>query len=245
MGTNNLSVGYQSAALDYNAFCQCAYQNRGNFYDFIPQANSRLVVSIGDLPSTGDATFLSTSGLQALVRGLTAGNHGDVVGLARELNGTLYLLGQHDLCVPWFYASIDPVRHELQYVNAGHASPLLIRKRGSTVHRLERTGTALAFSAHSIHRQDITSIEPGDLLVMFSEGIADRLSDTKVLNVVFENPHAGAGELTRRIFEEVDRSATLPWKDSDSTFAAVRVVGECRHPLLEDGAAEDLMVCAA
>jgi sigma-B regulation protein RsbU (phosphoserine phosphatase) len=241
MGTYTLSRIHGQPALDYNAFCQCANQNSGNFYDFIPQDNSRLAVSIGDMPPAGDAASLNTSCLQALVRGLSAGSRGDVVGLARELNATLYLVGPHELCVPWFYASIDPVRRELQYVNAGHESPFLIRKRGGTVHRLERTGTALAFSAHSVHRQETTAIEGGDLLVIFSEGVAETLSGGEILDVVHANPQAGAAELTRRIFEEIER----PAMGEDLTFAAVRVIEASQQPVLEERAAEDAMVCAA
>jgi len=220
--------------LDYNAFCQCADENSGNFYDFIPQDGSRLVVSFGDLPATGDAPSINVHCLHALVRGLTAGSRGDLAGLARELNGTLYLLGSQDLCAPWFYAAIDPVRHELQYVNAGHESPLLIRRSG-VVHRLDRTGPALGLSARGIHRQETAAIEPGDILAIFSEALSDRT----VLDVVLGHPHAGAAELTRRVIEESCGSA------SDRTFAAVRVVGACRRPLLEDCVEESQVVCAA
>jgi sigma-B regulation protein RsbU (phosphoserine phosphatase) len=219
--------------LDYNAFCQCADENSGNFYDFIPQDGSRLVVYLGDLQATGDAPSINVPCLHALVRGLTAGSRGDLAGLARELNGTLYLLGPQDLCAPWFYAQIDPVRHELQYVNAGHESPLLVRK--GAVHRLERTGPALGLSARGIHRQETTAIEPFDVLAIFSEAV----SDATVLDVVLDHPHAGAAELTRRVLEESGRST------SDRTFAAVRVVGACRRPLLEDCAEESLAMCAA
>src|SRR5580692_7474473 len=127
MRTFSLPNTHRHPELDYNAFCQCANQYNGNFYDFIPQLWSRLVVSFGDLPSTGDRQSLNIPCLQAMVRGLTAGSGDDLAALAHELNGTLYLLGPQGSCAPWFYARIDPVWHELQYVNAGHEPPLLIR----------------------------------------------------------------------------------------------------------------------
>jgi serine phosphatase RsbU (regulator of sigma subunit) len=219
--------------LDYNAFCQCANEYHGNFYDFIPQDSSRLAISFGDLPPAGDAQCINVPCLQALVRGLTAGSRDDVAGLARELNGTLYLLGPRDLCVPWFYARIDPVRRELRYINAGHEAALLIRESGA-VERLERTGAALGLSTRGLHRQEVRAIGPGDILAIFSEG----LSEDTVLDVVLDNPHAGSAELTRRVWEET-------WTGEDRTFAAVRVVGACRHPPLEDCAAENLALCAA
>jgi serine phosphatase RsbU (regulator of sigma subunit) len=226
--------------LDYNAFCQCAYESTGNFYDFIPQDGSRLVISFGDLPSTGDPHSINIHCLQALVRGLTTGSRDDLAGLARELNGTLYLLGPRDLCVPWFYARIDPVRHELQYVNAGHEPPLLIRKDGAA-QRLEHTGAVLGLSTRSLHRQETAVIEPGDLLAIFSESV----SESTVLEVVLEHPHAATAELTRLILEEARRSTSRPWMGEDRTFAAVRVLDAARHPLMDECAAEGLALCAA
>lgn len=251
MGTFTLSrtrfypAPIQLPELDYNAFCQCTNERSGNYYDFIPRHSSRLAVSIGDLPAAVDAPSITIPCLEALVRGLTAGNRGDLAGLARELNGTLYLLGPEHLCAPWFYALVDPVRHELQYVNAGHEPPFLIRKDGAAIHRLERTGAALGLSARASHRQETTAIEPGDVLVIFSEGLATTLSDAGVLDIVLENPHAGMAELTRRIFDAADRSAMHSCLDEDRTVAAIRVVGVCRQPVLEDRAEEGLMVCAA
>jgi sigma-B regulation protein RsbU (phosphoserine phosphatase) len=226
--------------LDYNAFCQCVYEHTGNFYDFLPQDGSRLTVSFGDLPSTGDVQSINVPCLQALVRGFTAGSRDDLAGLARELNGTLYLLGPQDLCVPWFYARIDPVRHQLEYVNAGHEPPLLIRLNG-TVARLERTGAALGLSTRGVHRQETAAIEAGDVLAIFSEAVPEQT----VRDVVLEYPHAGAAELTERVMEGARKSTARPWMGEDRTFAAVRVVGACRHPLLEDQVAECLALCAA
>jgi serine phosphatase RsbU (regulator of sigma subunit) len=220
--------------LDYNAFCQCASQFNGNFYDFILQSGSRLVISFGNLPSTGDSQAISIPYLQAVVRGLTSGSRDDLAELARELNSTLYLLGPDGSFTPWFYARIDPVRHELQYVNAGHEAPLLIRTDG-TVRHLERTGAALGLSARGRHRCEITAIEPGDVLAIFSETV----SEDTVLDVVLNHPHASTAELTHRV---MDQSTLAPGEDR--TFAAVRPVDAQRHPVLED-AAERLLVCAA
>jgi serine phosphatase RsbU (regulator of sigma subunit) len=240
MRTFSLPNTHLHPDLDYHAFCQCAYEHCGNFYDFIPEEGSRLSISFGDLPSTGDVQSINIPCLHALVRGLTAGSRDDLAGLARELNATLHLLGPRDLCIPWFYARVDSVRRQLQYVNAGHEPPLLVRQ-DSTVERLERNGAGLGLSARGLHRQETIAIEPGDVLAIFSEA----LSEDTVLDVVLGHPHAGTAELTRRVMEEARRSTVRPWMGEDRTFAAVRVVGACRHPLLEDCVAKSLVPCAA
>jgi sigma-B regulation protein RsbU (phosphoserine phosphatase) len=233
MRTFSLPNTHWHSELDYNAFCQCAYEYRGNFYDFIPQDGSGLSISFGDLPFTGEIQPINVPGFEALVRGLSAGARDDVAGLAHELNSVLHLLGPCDLCVPWFYARIDPARRQLQYVNAGHEAPLLIRQ--GSIERLERTGAALGLSTRAVPRQKAARIEAGDLLAIFSEAV----SEDAVLRVVDECPQAGTAELAQRVLE-VSRGSGI---GEDLSFAAVRVVGACRHPLLEGRA--ELALCAA
>jgi serine phosphatase RsbU (regulator of sigma subunit) len=235
MRTSYIPYTHGRPQLDYHAFCQCACEKSGNFYDFIPQDGSRLAVSFGDLPSTGEAQSINISFLQALVRGLTGARRDDPGAIARELNGTLYLLGPHRLCIPWFYARIDPVCHELQYVNAGHEAPLLFRKDG-TVRRLERTGTELGLATRDRQRRQTTAMGPGDTLAIFSEAV----SEHTVRQIVIDYPHAGAAELTRRVME----SGAKPWMDEDRTFAAIRVVDICHHPL-PHAEEQELAMCAA
>jgi serine phosphatase RsbU (regulator of sigma subunit) len=239
MRTYSLPNIHWHPELDYNAFCQCAYEHTGNFYDFIPQDGSCLAISFGDLPSAGDAQSINLPCLQALVRGLSAGSRDDLAGMARELNGTLYLLGPQGLCAPWFYARIDPVRHQLQYVNAGHEPPLLVRQNG-TVRRLERTGAALGLSARGVHRCESLAIEPGEILAIYSEALAEQT----VLEVVLDHPHASTAELAQRVLEASRRVPDRPWMGEDRTFAAVRLVDAYRHPLMEE-CAENLAMCAA
>lgn len=234
MRTFSLPNTHWRPELDYNAFCRCADEYSGNFYDFIPREAGGLTISFGDLPAAGDAHSIGIPCLRALIRGLTDGIREDLAGLARKLNGMLHLLGPQGLCAPWFYARVDTVRRELRYVNAGHEQPLLIRKDGA-IERLERTGAGLGLSTRAGHRQAAVAIEPGDLLAIFSEG----LSEETVLDAVRKLPHSGAAELTRRVWEETPRSA------QDRTFAAVRVVDARRHPLADECAAENLALCAA
>jgi sigma-B regulation protein RsbU (phosphoserine phosphatase) len=233
MRTFSLPNTHRQPELDYNAFCQCASEYRGNFYDFIPRDGSGLSVSFGDLPFAGEIQSINAPGFTALVRGLSAGIRDDLAGLACELNSVLHLLGPGDLCVPWFYARIDPVQRQLQYVNAGHEAPLLIRHDG--VERLERTGAALGLSMRGVHRQKAARIETGDLLAIFSEAV----SEDSVLRVLEEWPRAGTAELAQRVLE-ASRGSGI---GADLTFAAVRVLGACRHPLLESRA--ELALCAA
>jgi hypothetical protein len=66
-----------------------------------------------------------------------------------------------------FCASIDPLRREIRYLNAGHEPALLLRQRQDHPIRLENTGAALGSAQRAI------PLEPGDLLAVFSAGVAE------------------------------------------------------------------------
>jgi sigma-B regulation protein RsbU (phosphoserine phosphatase) len=58
------------------------------------------------------------------------------------------------------------------YVNAGQNPPLLRRADG-TVERLHATGVALGMFEGSTYEASHTEVRPGDLLVLYSDGITE------------------------------------------------------------------------
>ena len=60
----------------------------------------------------------------------------------------------------------------MTYVNAGQ-NPPLIRRRDGRFDRLHGTGIALGLFEHSEYTAAETTLEPGDLLVFYSDGITE------------------------------------------------------------------------
>jgi sigma-B regulation protein RsbU (phosphoserine phosphatase) len=76
-----------------------------------------------------------------------------------------------------FYAVLEPNAGRLRYVNAGHNPPLLISGlRGKQVDRLRSTGMALGVMGDMIWKQKVTRITPGDVVVMYTDGLTDAVS---------------------------------------------------------------------
>ena len=71
------------------------------------------------------------------------------------------------------FGQIDPVLRQLLYVNAGHGPALLFRRNTNRVTRLENSGTALGLSPGTAYQQRVLSMEPGDVLVAFTESMAN------------------------------------------------------------------------
>jgi serine phosphatase RsbU (regulator of sigma subunit) len=71
-----------------------------------------------------------------------------------------------------FYSEYDPATGTLAYVNAGQ-NPPLIRRRDGTFERLAATGVALGMFEGSSFGRAETTIDPDDLLVLYSDGITE------------------------------------------------------------------------
>src|SRR5207249_8171666 len=103
---------------------------------------------------------------------------------------------------------INPVIQQLRYINAGHEPALLVRKASGRVHRLERTGAVLGLTRRDRYRERAVLMQPGDVLVIFSDGISEahdtqgrQFGDAGVLQIVKNYSDASAADLVARIME--------------------------------------------
>jgi sigma-B regulation protein RsbU (phosphoserine phosphatase) len=227
--------------LDYYGESRPAADLGGDFFDFIPLAGNALVASVGDVAGTGVSAAIIMAGLQAFERGLTAKEDGTPSGVVRELNRILYEVSPDNLFATLFYARIDPARGRLDYVSAGHDAVLLIRKHASAVHRLESTGTVLGLSTRASFQQRTVTVEPGDVMVAFTDGITDaqdaegrELREEGLIEVVWRYRDARAGDMVGRIMDAVDRFTDSSVRTDDRTVAVVRITGTAEKEVSAD-----------
>jgi len=71
---------------------------------------------------------------------------------------------------------VTPSGGELIYVNAGHNPPLLYRSGSGSFEELGRTGLVLGVDASIKLDQHSTTLEPGDCLVLYTDGVTDALN---------------------------------------------------------------------
>jgi sigma-B regulation protein RsbU (phosphoserine phosphatase) len=72
-----------------------------------------------------------------------------------------------------FCGVYEPATGKLTYVNAGHMPPLLRRAGSGRCDRLGSTGVALGMFEESAYQADSVLLDPGDLLVLYSDGITE------------------------------------------------------------------------
>jgi sigma-B regulation protein RsbU (phosphoserine phosphatase) len=77
-----------------------------------------------------------------------------------------------------FFGLLDPTTGELNYINAGHEAAFVISK-DQLKKRLDPTGPAVGMMPNMEFRIEAVALNPGDSLLLYTDGVADALSPTE------------------------------------------------------------------
>ncbi len=143
----------------------------GDFYDVLPLPDGRLIVTLGDVAGKGSPAALLMALLLAVLRTLVDEDLAPPA-LVERLNVQICRHSPSSRFITLFYAVYSPTTGVLTYVNAGQ-NPPMIRRRDGRYERLGGTGVALGMFDHSTFGAVDTTLEPGETLVMYSDGITE------------------------------------------------------------------------
>jgi phosphoserine phosphatase RsbU/P len=152
----------------YNAPCRTV---GGDYYDFMTYPDGRVAILVGDVAGKGMPAALLMSSLQARVQVLFD-DPVDVAALVTRLNRIITSNCPSNRFISFFVGVLDTKTGELIYVNAGHNPPLVARRDGS-VEKLDCTGLILGIMSAARYEQKTVTLEPGDAVVLFSDGVTE------------------------------------------------------------------------
>ena len=143
----------------------------GDYYDFLPLADGRLVLTVGDASGHGIG-----AGLVMAIANATLKTALDLdpspPAVLELLNRVLFRTGGKRAFMTLFYGVLDPETGVLEYAGAGHPYPLLRRRQGP-IEELGEGSMPLGLKAEGTFVRRRATIEPGDLLVLYSDGIPE------------------------------------------------------------------------
>jgi sigma-B regulation protein RsbU (phosphoserine phosphatase) len=144
----------------------------GDFYEFLGRDDSdEQVVVIADVSGKGMAASLLAASFDALLMGpIEVGHPPDL--LCSRVSRRLFMKTPPERYVTAFIAALDPASGRLSYTNAGHNPGLLVRADGN-VQRLEANGLPLGLFPVVEYERVETTLAPGDLLVLYTDGITE------------------------------------------------------------------------
>ena len=147
----------------------------GDYYDFLDLGPGHVGLVLGDVSGKGISAALLMANLQASLRSRCVGSSGDIALRLSGVNEQLRKSSAEGYFATLFFADYDDVTRQLVFSNCGHNPPILLRADGA-IERLTSTATVLGlFEQWQCSTQE-TTLRPGDLLAIFSDGVTEAMN---------------------------------------------------------------------
>jgi len=170
---------------DFFAHYASALEVGGDYYDFIVLPDRRLAVMIGDVAGKGMPAALLMAKFSSDARYCLLAEADPAAAIGR-LNDLVHPASQQiDRFITLVAAVLDCGRQEVTLVNAGHLTPLILRR---ATHKVEeamvkhQAGLPVGVQKDCQYGSYPVQLRPGDCLLLFTDGV---LEATNKQNVQF------------------------------------------------------------
>ncbi len=189
-----------------------ARETSGDFYDFFPLNSGHFGILVADVVDKGAAAALLMAFGRTLLRTLAEEAPEDPDRVLSNVNQRMlsYTDASHFLTV--FYGILEPEKNELVYSNAGHNPAIHLKAANGEMKMLKNTGMPLGLFDDQDWQQRKIQLEPGDLVVMYTDGITDAQSPLNELygmgrfsKTLQANRKRPLAELEKLVIEDIDR----------------------------------------
>jgi sigma-B regulation protein RsbU (phosphoserine phosphatase) len=197
----------------------------GDYFDVFPVSEGRTAFLIADVSGKGLGAALLTTMLQGALSAMTLGT--DPARVINHVNRFLCGHAEVGRYATMFFGILDDDGH-LEFINAGHPSPFLIRNGVA-----EEAFTEGSFPVGLVPEAEYTAVclklEPGDTLVLFSDGVTEAMDPDDQLYGVPRLKQVLTGlaecpleEIQKCVLESVENFARGAHQADDLTLLVVR-----------------------
>jgi phosphoserine phosphatase RsbU/P len=217
--------GYQLSG--FNLPCRTV---GGDYYDFIPYADGRMVLLVGDVSGKGFPASLLMSSLQARVH-MLAESMPEPAPAVSALNRALAARCPRGKFITLFYAVLDPSSGWLSYANAGHNYPVLVRAKGG-VEMLAGSDLVLGINGGAKYETRGVQLEAGDTLCLYSDGVTEvqsregevEFGETRLAQYLADRKGQPLDEAISQLAQSLREWSAQPSFADDFTMVLVRRV---------------------
>jgi serine phosphatase RsbU (regulator of sigma subunit) len=143
----------------------------GDYYDVFPLSDNRSAFLIADVSGKGLGAALLTTMLQGALSAMTLGT--DPARVFNHVNRFLCDHAEVGRYATMFFGILDDDGH-LEFINAGHPSPFLIR-HGAAEEPFSEGSYPVGLVPEAEYTTAHLKLEPGDTLVLFSDGVTEAM----------------------------------------------------------------------
>jgi sigma-B regulation protein RsbU (phosphoserine phosphatase) len=197
----------------------------GDYFDVFPLDNKRTAFLIADVSGKGLGAALLTTMLQGALSGMTLGT--DPSRVLNHVNRFLCDHSEVGRYATMFFGVLDE-EGNLDFINAGHPSPFLIRQ-GVAQEPFSEGSYPVGLVPEAEYTALKIKLEPGDTLVLFSDGVTEAMDPDEQMfgvprlrEVLTGRTECPLEQLEKCILEAVENFARGASQADDLTLLIVR-----------------------
>lgn len=200
----------------------------GDLYDFLRYDRQTTAIAMGDVSGKAAPAALYGALTSGIMRA-AASQHPTPAAMLQLLNESLHERRVDSQYVTMVYAVWNDGDRTLQIANAGSVQPLLCR--AGEVEPIHAEGFPLGLFKDVTYEEFTLSLQPGDAVVFFSDGIADALNENeelfgeeRLIDVVRQRLQEPAEAIVEAIFNQVTLFQAGTERFDDETVVVLKVL---------------------
>lgn len=167
----------QVSGWEIAAVCRPARETGGDFYEFVRRRDEHLGLAVGDVSGKGIQAAMLMGAAQSLVAA-KGSDHLSPAMVISETNRLLYDDVPDGSFVAVSYALVSGQNNRVRFSNGGQLAPYLLPADDQPLQLIEPPGARLPLGVleEVLYRETSLALRPGDTLVFFTDGLAERMN---------------------------------------------------------------------
>lgn len=163
--------------IDLYAIYKPARVVSGDLFDYFFIDEENLMFTIGDVSGKGIPAAIFMSVAQTIIRNNASLE--EAKNIVNKANVELCTSNQHQFFVTLFLGVINVKKGELNYCNAAHNFPYILKPSGKIVELNSTHGLPLGLYPDKKYKEGRTKLEKGDTIILYTDGITEQQDDQK------------------------------------------------------------------
>jgi sigma-B regulation protein RsbU (phosphoserine phosphatase) len=214
-----------AAGISYAARCRQLRALGGDCFDFLPLPHDQLAFAVADASGKSLPAALMIANVQSSMRTAASFVGNDPAAVLGAVNRQLHTASLPDRFATLFYGVFDAATQTLRYANAGHNSPMVIRRDGS-IAWLDAGGLPLGLLADSTYDEGAVHLYPGETVIAYTDGVIEAVNPSGeewgvdgIMKAAVDSKAQRADELVDAIFRALEEFSK--GRQSDDATVAV------------------------
>ena len=209
------------------ASLESAMEVGGDLYDFFPIDDDHFCFAIGDVSGKGVPASLFMAVTITLIRSMSEKNR-SAAQIVQSVNKTLTINNESNMFVTLFVGILNLRTGELQYCNAGHNPPVLLRE-GQEPQMFSNT-KAIPVGVFEVfdYRNEMVMLEKSDQIFLYTDGVTEAedvdknlFGEVALLKALAENSDKSSKELTDKVKQSVKEFVNGHMQSDDITMMCI------------------------